>query len=69
MNNINESKNNLHDKNTESRMEHEQDVLMKEMIKKDMIKKIEAKFNEGDQDTYNALKALISDNSLKGDLW
>lgn len=69
MKNTQESKNDLHDKNTESRMEHEQDVLMKEMIKKDMIKKIEAKFNEGDQDTYNALKALISDNSLKGDLW
>lgn len=69
MENGNETKIDLHDKKTESRMEHEQDVLMKEMIKKDMIKKIEAKFNEGDQDTYNALKALITDNSLKGDLW
>lgn len=58
-----------HDKSTESKMENSQEELMQDMIKKEMIKKIEEKFVNNDEDTYNALKALIHDSSLKDDLW
>ncbi|MFY8160002.1 MAG: hypothetical protein ACOVNU_01605 [Candidatus Kapaibacteriota bacterium] len=64
-----QNKNDAQDKTTEKLMEKEQDFLMKEMIKKDMMKKIETKLKENDSEVMDALKALIKDDSLKKDIW
>lgn len=63
------NKNDAQDKKIEKLMENEQDFIMKEMIKKDMMKKIEDKLKENDPDVMDALKALIHDDSLKKDIW
>ena len=64
-----QNKNDAQDKKIEKMMEKEQDFIMKEMIKKDMMKKIEDKLKENDPEVMDALKALIKDDSLKKDIW
>lgn len=66
---IQKNKNDIKDKKTEKLMESEQDFIMKEMIKKDMMKKIETRLKDNDQDVFNALKSLINDDSSKKELW
>lgn len=60
---------NNRDNSSEKMMEQEQDFLIKEMIRKDMIKSIEDKFRQNDENTMNALKNLILEEKTKTDLW
>lgn len=54
---------------SEKMMEQEQDFLIKEMIRKDMIKNIEDRFRNNDEETLKALKNLIHDDKVKTDTW
>lgn len=60
---------NNRDNSSEKMMEQEQDFLIKEMIRKDMIKSIEDKFRQNDENTMNALKNLIQEEKTKTDIW
>ncbi len=54
---------------SEKMMEQEQDFLIKEMIRKDMIKNIEDRFRNNDEETLKALKNLIHEDKVKTDTW
>lgn len=57
------------DNSSAKMMEKEQDFLIKEMMRKEMLKAIEAKFRSNDEDTIKALKNLIYEEKPKTDLW
>jgi|GEM_PF-5747595 len=61
--------NNNRDNTSEKMMEQEQDFLIREMIRKDMIKNIEDRFRNNDEETLKALKNLIHDDKVKTDIW
>ena len=42
-------------------MSNEQDVIMKEMMKKEMLKKIEDKISSNDQEIIKAIKVMIQE--------
>jgi len=64
-----EDTNNNKVNSSEKMMEQEQDFLIKEMIRKDMIKNIEDKFRNNDEETLKALKNLIHEDKVKTDTW
>lgn len=54
---------------SEKMMEKEQEFLIKEMMRKEMLKAIETKFRNNDEDTLKALKNLIYEEKPKTDIW
>lgn len=46
--------------------EREEENLFKEMMKKEMIRKLEDRINNQDKDIIKALKSLIEDDDVRG---